>query len=165
MKSWNWRIPGKTIAVLAAMLGLTASAANAESGPFARMAGAWFGGGRVILSDGQVERIRCRARDDVGGGGDLMQQHLRCASPSYNFDVQNRVTAHRGRISGSWDETTQNIGGQVTGIALGDRVRARVEGGQFAADVTLVPMGNALRVTLAPRGSDVREVDVLLRRV
>jgi hypothetical protein len=26
-----------------------------------------------------------------------------------NFDVQNRVTAHRGRISGRWDETTQNI--------------------------------------------------------
>jgi hypothetical protein len=165
MKSWNWMIPGKTIAALVAVLGLSASAANAGSGPFAPMAGAWFGGGRVVLSDGQVESIRCRASDDVGGGGDLMRQHLRCASPSYNFDVQNMVAFHRGTITGNWDETTHNIGGQVIGTASGDVVRARVEGGQFAADVTLAPMRNSLSVTLIPHGTDVREVAVMLRRV
>jgi hypothetical protein len=164
MKSHNARKHGATAAVVAAMLALTASAANAGSGPFARMAGVWFGGGRVILSDGQVERIRCRARDDVGASGDLMQQHLRCASPSYHFDVQNSVMARRGRITGSWDETTRNIGGQVFGTASPDVVRARVEGGQFAADVTLVPRGNSLQVMLDPQGSEVREVAVLLRR-
>ena len=74
-----------------------------------------------------------------------MRQHLRCASPSYNFDVQDMVTSRRGVISGSWDETTQHIGGQVTGTASGDQVRARVEGGQFAADVTLAPVGNSLQ--------------------
>jgi hypothetical protein len=74
------------------------------------------------------------------------------------------VTSRRGVISGSWDETTQHIGGQVTGTASGDQVRARVEGGQFAADVTLAPVGNSLSVTLAPRGTDVRQVEVMLRR-
>jgi hypothetical protein len=93
-----------------------------------------------------------------------MRQHLRCASPSYNFDVQDMVTSRRGVISGSWDEATQHIGGQVTGTASGDQVRARVEGGQFAADVTLAPVGNSLSVTLAPRGTDVRQVEVMLRR-
>ena len=123
---------GKTIAVVVAALCLTMSAADATSGPFSPMAGAWFGGGRVILSDGQVEHIRCRATDDVGRGGDLMQQHLRCASPSYNFDVRNTVTAHRGAISGSWEETTHNVGGQVVGTASADLVRARVEGGRLS---------------------------------
>jgi hypothetical protein len=97
MKSPNSMTHGKTIAVLAVMLSLTAPAANAASGPFARMAEAWSGDGRVVLSDGQVERIRCRASNDVGGGGDLMRQHLRCASPSYSFDVQNTVTSRGGR--------------------------------------------------------------------
>jgi hypothetical protein len=164
MKSPNLMTRGKTIAVIAAMLNLTAPAANAASGPFARMAGNWSGGGRVILSDGQVEHIRCRASADVSDSGDLMRQHLRCASPSYSFDVQNTVTFRQGTITGSWNETTHNVGGQVTGTASGDQVRARVEGGQFAADVTLVPAGNTLRVTLVPRGSDVREVAVMLRR-
>ena len=112
MKSPNLMTHGKKIAALAVMLSLTAPAANAASGPFARMAGAWSGDGRVVLSDGQVERIRCRASNDVGGGGDLMRQHLRCASPSYSFDVQNTVTSRRGAITGSWNETTHNVGGQ-----------------------------------------------------
>ncbi len=45
MKSPNLMTHGKTIAVLAVMLSLTAPAANAASGPF-------------VLSDGQVERRR-----------------------------------------------------------------------------------------------------------
>ena len=61
-------------------------------------------------------------------------------------------------VTDSWNGTTYNIGVQITGTAFAGRVRARVERGQIAADVTLVPMGNSLRVTLAPHGTDVREV-------
>jgi hypothetical protein len=155
---------GRTLVLAVALLGLTATAVNAQSGPFVPMAGAWSGDGRVVLSDGQVERIRCRATDDVGNGGELMRQHLRCASPSYNFDVRNTVSAHQGRITGNWDETTRNVGGQVFGDASPNLVRARIEGGQFAADVTLAHRGNSLNIRLAPHGTDVREVTVTLRR-
>ena len=93
-----------------------------------------------------------------------MRQHLRCASQDYNFNVQNMVTARRGTITGSWNETTRNIGGALFGTASAGRIWARVEGGQFAADVTLAPIGNSLSVTLAPHGTEVREVEVLLRR-
>jgi hypothetical protein len=163
MATWNFNSTGKTVA-LAALLSFSMSAADARPGPFAAMAGSWSGGGRVVLSDGQVERIRCQATGEVGDGGNAMRQHLRCASPSYHFDVQNEVTHHQGTISGNWNETTQNVGGQVTGAASGNQVRARVEGGQFAADVTLASIGNSLNVSLVPRGSQVREVVVTLRR-
>jgi hypothetical protein len=164
MKMWNLNSTGKTIAALAAVMSLSLSAAEARSGPFAAMAGTWAGGGRVVLSDGQVERIRCQATGDVDEGGNAMRQHLRCASPSYHFDVQNTVTHRQGTITGNWNESTQNVGGQVTGEASGNLVRARVEGGQFAADVTLASVGNSLNVSLIPRGSQVREVTVTLRR-
>lgn len=155
---------GKTFALIVALLGLTASTASAQSGLFAPMAGAWSGEGRVVLSDGQVERIRCRATDEVGNRGDLMRQHLRCASPSYNFDVRNMVTEHRGEVTGSWNETTRNVGGQVFGNASPHMVRARVEGNQFAADVMLAHRGNSLNIRLDPHGTDVREVTVTMRR-
>lgn len=160
----DWMTRRKAIAVFVAMLGLAASAANAAPGPFARMAGTWLGEGRVVLSDGQMERIRCRASGDVGDDGDSIRQHLRCAGPSYNFDIRNTVTARQGRITGSWDEATRNISGQVTGAASGNVVRARVEGAQFTADVTMVPTKGSLRVTLVPYGTSVREVSILLRR-
>jgi len=128
------------------------------------MAGTWAGGGSAVLSDGQVERIRCQATGEVEDGGNAMQQRLRCAGPSYNFNVQNAVTHRQGTIAGNWNETTRNIGGQVSGAAFGNTVRARIEGGQFTADVTLAPKGNSMTVSLMPHGSDVREVSVMLRR-
>jgi hypothetical protein len=164
MKPANLMRRGAAIAVLAAMLGVTAPAAHAEPGPFARMAGSWSGEGRVVMSDGQVERIRCRASGSVGGGGDAMQQNLRCAGPSYNFDIHNSVVARQGEIVGNWVESTRNVSGRVSGAASGDVVRARVDGAQFSASVTLVTTRKSLRVTLIPHGTDVREVAIQLRR-
>jgi hypothetical protein len=161
---WNSKRVAKTFVTVVAALGMAASAANARSGPFASMAGTWAGEGRVVLSDGQVERIRCQATDEVEDGGNAMRQHLRCASASYHFDVQNAVTHRQGMITGNWNETTRNVGGQVTGAASGNTVRARVEAGQFTADVTLAPRGNSLIVSLTPHGSNVQEVSVMLRR-
>jgi hypothetical protein len=164
MRSRTFTLFGKSTVAALAIVGWTAHAVNAGSGPLQPLAGTWSGDGRVTLSDGQVERIRCRAEDEVGEAGGTMQQHLRCASPSYNFEVQNNVVARDGRLSGSWNELTNNIAGEITGTASRALVRARVEGGAFAADVTLAARGNSMRVTLDPQGSQVREVAVMLRR-
>jgi hypothetical protein len=165
MQTNNSMTYGKTMIVAVAMLGMTAGTGYAASGTFSRLAGTWSGGGTVMMSDGQVERIRCRAEADVADHGDSMRQHLRCASDSYNFDIQNEVTARGGEISGNWDESTHNISGQISGTASPERVQARVDGGSFSADVTMVSRGNSLRVTLDPQGSDVRQVEVVLRRI
>jgi hypothetical protein len=147
-----------------ALLCLTASTAYAQTGPFAAMAGIWFGRGRIDLSDGQSEPIRCRARYDVLDRGTLMRQRLRCASASSVFDVQSDVVYQGGAISGSWSEATRNINGQVTGTVSRGRVSAQVSGGLFTADLSLVTHSNTQEVTIIPRGSDVREVAVSLRR-
>jgi len=165
MQTNNSMTYGKTMVVAAAILGMTAGAANAGSGTLSRLAGSWSGGGTVMMADGQVERIRCRAEADVTDRGDSMRQHLRCASDSYNFDIQDQVTARGGEITGNWDETTHNLNGQISGTASPERVQARVDGGSFSADVVMVPRGNSLRVTLDPQGSDVRQVEVMLRRI
>ena len=95
---------------------------------------------------------------------------IRCArtcaapAPSYSFDVQNSVASQGGRVSGSWAETTHNVLGEVTGTVSGETVRARVQAGQFAADITLIFAGSTLRVTLVPYGTHVREVSIQLRR-
>ena len=41
--------------------GLDGRPSQAQSGPFAGLAGSWNGGGTVTLDDGSTERIRCRA--------------------------------------------------------------------------------------------------------
>ena len=67
-------------------------------------------------------------------------------------------------VSENWNETTRNFGGHLVGVSGKDRVVAHVEGGAFEADVISAITGSSLTVTLAPHGSEVREVTVTLRR-
>ena len=80
-------------AVLAASMMLLASPGQAQSGPFASLAGAWTGTGKILIKDGGSESIRCRATYTVAGAGAGLSQVLRCASDSYRFDLTTNVTA------------------------------------------------------------------------
>ena len=64
------------VAGVAAALMLSASAGHAQSGPFAGFSGSWSGNGTVALSDGTIERIRCKADYKVNGNGLGLKQSL-----------------------------------------------------------------------------------------
>jgi hypothetical protein len=151
-------------AVLLIGLCLAAPRAYAQSGPFAGMAGSGSGGGKIDLNDGIGERIRCRASYAVGGDGGTLQQQLRCPSDSYRFEVSSTVESRRGSLSGSWSEMTRNIIGQVSGRAAGGHIRARVDAGVFAADLTVNTSGNQQSVAIVPQGTNIRIVAVTMSR-
>jgi hypothetical protein len=65
------------------------SIATAQNGPFSAYAGSWTGNGVVTASNGNSERIRCRAHYSVLQSDTDLNQHLRCASDSYHFDVNS----------------------------------------------------------------------------
>jgi hypothetical protein len=91
----------------------------AAADPFAGLAGSWSGGGTLTASDGTRERIRCRATYEVTEAGVGLQQRLRCASDSYRFEVESDVRYNEGAglISGTWRETTRDVGGRASGPA------------------------------------------------
>src|SRR5262245_65763 len=92
--------------------GLAFSPAFARSAALDGMPGSWCGEAAIDLSNGSREPIRCRARYAVGAGGNEMQQDLVCASDSYRFNVDSNVVEDGGEISGTWNETTRNVGGE-----------------------------------------------------
>jgi hypothetical protein len=157
------RVRTAIVAMCTAWLSAMPATADAGPGLFARVAGGWSGGGRIVFSDGRDERIRCRASfaDD---GRAALEQHLRCASDSYNFDIGSTVEARGDEISGNWNETTRNVAGQIEGRVSGNRIEAHVGAAQFQADLALSVAGNTLRVTLVPQSNDVRQIEVMLRR-
>ena len=123
--------PGSTFrrllgsAVVAASMMLLASPGQAQTGPFANMAGAWSGTGKIMIKDGGSESIRCRATYTVAGAG--LNQVLRCASDSYRFDLTTNVTASGNTVSGIWSETSRNVNGTIGGKINGGEIDALVE--------------------------------------
>jgi hypothetical protein len=125
---------------------------SAFAGPFSGLAGSWSGSGHISLSDGTKERIRCRAHYAVGSDGTMLQQSLRCASDSYNFDLRSDVESHGGRITGNWNENTRQIGGTLSGHARQGHIEVSVQNPNFSARLTLVSHGHHQSVTIRTLG-------------
>lgn len=143
----------------AAVLMLSVSASQAQSGPFAGFNGSWNGSGTVSMSDGSSERIRCRATYKVDGSGTGLAQTLRCASDSYKFDLSSNVTSQGNNVSGSWSEASRNVFGNLNGRAGGGQIDVFVEAAGFAANITLTTRGNKQSVQISSKG-DIRGVSI-----
>ena len=127
---------------------LWGSASHAQSGPFAGMAGNWSGGGTITLEDGSSERIRCRATYAVGSGGNGLQQSLTCASDSYKFQLTSNVVAQGSTVSGTWNEATRNINGNLEGRSGGGVFQVLVNAPGFNANLTLTTRGNKQSIVI-----------------
>jgi hypothetical protein len=123
------------------------SGSHAQSGPFAGMAGNWAGGGTVSLDDGSTERIRCRASYAVAGP--RMSLRLVCASDAYKFDLQGNVVAEGGSaISGSWSESSRNVGGSLQGRGGNGSFQVIASTAGFNASISLTTRGNRQSITM-----------------
>lgn len=152
----------KAAGIGAAMM-LSASAAFADSGPFAGFEGAWSGTGTVALSDGSKERIRCKANYRGSGGGNQLALTLRCASDSYKFDLSADAATNGDRISGNWSEPSRNVNGSLQGKAGGGRIEVFVEAAGFAASLSLTTHGNKQSVAISSKG-EIRGVNISMTR-
>jgi hypothetical protein len=146
-----------------AALMLSVSAGHAQSGPFVGFDGNWSGNGTVALSDGTIERIRCKADYKVNGSGLGLRQNLHCASDSYKFDLSSDVTSNGDRISGNWSEKSRNIFGNLQGTAGGGQIDVFVEASGFAANLNLKTTGNKQSVQIDSKG-EIRGVKITMTK-
>ena len=126
--------------------GIVTSESNAQSGPFAPMAGSWSGTGTVTLDDGSTERIRCRAK--YAPIGPTMEMSLTCASDAYKFNLAASVKAEGSAITGSWSEASRNISGSLQGRGGGGNFEVVASAAGFNANIGLRTSGNKQTVTL-----------------
>ncbi|WP_291858335.1 hypothetical protein [Bradyrhizobium sp.] len=165
MKLYDSGLFGQAIkaAGIGAALMFSVSAGHAQSGPFAGFDGSWAGNGTVALSDGTIERIRCKAAYKVNGSGMGLKQNLDCASDSYKFNLSSDVTSNGDRISGNWSEKSRNIFGNLQGTAGGGQIEVFVEASGFAANLTLKTTGNKQTVQISSKG-EIRGVNITMSK-
>jgi hypothetical protein len=149
-------------AAVAGLLLVAAGSRDAwsEAGPFSALHGSWNGGGTIKKSNGGSERIRCRASYEAPGAN--LSLRLRCASDSYNFDLSANVAYQGGAISGSWQETTRNVNGGISGRSAGEgrQIQAVAQAVGVTANITLTTRGNHQSVLILTPGAEVPEISV-----
>jgi len=153
------------VAAAAALLGFAASpgSAFAFGSPFTAMSGSWSGSGTITTSNGNKERIRCRAKYDVDGAGSSLDLTLRCASDSYNFELQSNATHSNGAVSGTWSETTRRVGGNIEGHARGNAMSLRVSG-IISATLGVSTNANQQSISIQAPGTELQSVAISMNR-
>jgi hypothetical protein len=123
--------------ILAATLAAPGEAAapKAAGNPFDQLSGDWKGGGTVRPADGQPKKVSCKVTYKVPGGN--MSQNLSCAGPDYNINARLKLTYKDGRIKGSWNESTYDANGGVTGTAKDNTIHARITGDKFSGRMSI----------------------------
>lgn len=117
------------------------------------------------MTNGAIERIRCKATYAVNASGKAVQQTLRCASDSYRFEISSNVISEGGSLSGSWAEATRGVSGNISGRASGAEIVANVAGAGFTARLDVRTQGERQSVTIRPQGgTDVTAVSIALRK-
>lgn len=153
---------GLAVAGVLCLLGMTATATPA-GGPFDGLEGLWGGNGTVTYASGTQERLRCRVQYVIVEAGSLSQA-LRCASDSYNFQINALYVHQNGAITGVWDEKYLEISGTLTGTASAGLISGNLHGPGFLADYEVTTMGNAQTVRIAAEGQEIQEVAVEVRK-
>jgi hypothetical protein len=148
-------------AVIFVSLSVTAAAAYAAR-PFSGLSGTWSGAGQFRLENGKTERIRCSANYVPRSSG--LGLSLRCASASNRVELRASLTSRGDRVSGTWEERSYNASGRVSGIAIGDTLRLRIDGGGLAGTMLVRTTGGSQSISVRTDTTALKGVNISLRR-
>jgi len=149
-------------ALFATALLTAASLPALAAGPFDALNGSWSGNGTVHPQGGSAERIRCTASYKPSGRTDVTV-NLRCASDSYNFELQSNAVHSNGTVSGNWSENTRRVGGSIEGSGNASTIRVRVSG-IISASLALNTIANQQSISIQAPGTEMQNVAISLSR-
>lgn len=135
-----------------------------KSAPFKELAGRWVGEGRIGMSEGKVESVKCRATYFVEGTGDQLKQNIRCASAGGKVEVKSEVLARDGKLSGTWNELVYNVGGDLKGEVTQRGFRIVVRGGDLTANMDVIVMNDRQIVEIQFFNSSLRGLTLILKK-
>jgi hypothetical protein len=133
-------------------------------GPFAQLDGTWSGSGRINLTDGKSEDLKCTAYYTPNGGGAEIGVALRCASASNKVELRAKLASDGGRVSGSWEERTFNASGTVTGQASPTQIQLAISGAGFAGSMAMTITGRRQVISVSTKGVALKGVSIKLER-
>jgi hypothetical protein len=132
--------------------------------PFQKFVGEWSGGGQIVESNGHRESIRCPAQYAEAKDGSALNQAIVCASESFKLNIKSYVETSGEVVQGYWSEATRDVTGHLTGRVAEGRFEGEISAPAFTATISLTSNGRSQAVSIKPRGGDVSDVRIALKR-
>jgi hypothetical protein len=152
-----------TTSITCALFAFAACPADAAA-PFAQLDGSWSGSGRINLTDGKSEGLKCRAYYTPKESGAEIGVALRCASASNKVELRAKLTCEGSRVWGSWEERTFNASGTVTGLASSTQIKLAINGGGFAGSMAVTTTGKSQIISVSTEGVALKGISIKLQR-
>ncbi len=130
----------RTIARLTAIvaLALAASGAHAGENVFLKgFTGQWRGTGAVrTAGNAPQEKLVCRIRGELQGGGDKLELDGRCGGERFNgsFKIFLTYVSAKGYYSAVWQDSLGGKSPPLTGLLSGNRLVFKVRHNDFETD-------------------------------
>ena len=118
-------------------------------------------GGAGFIGSHFVRSVLSGERDGLAGATVVLQ--LRCASDSYNFELQSTATHSNGAVSGTWSENTRHVGGNIDGSARGNAINLRVSG-VISATLGVSTNANQQSISIQAPGTELQSVAISMSR-
>lgn len=150
-------------AIVIAASALMTTPSHAAS-PFETLAGSWSGRGKVEFNDGQSEQLRCSAYYKSMANGNQLRLSIRCASAAAKVDLRATLAYAGGSVSGSWEERTFNVAGNVSGSATSSGIRLAYSGGGTGGSMNVSMSRSSHQVSITSTGSGLKAVTMSLGR-
>jgi hypothetical protein len=109
--------------------------------PLDKLVGRWVGEGFLGIKDGASESVKCRVTYLPAASANDLKQTVRCASAAGSIEVQSAIVHSAGTISGSWNELTRNMRGDLSGKVTPRGFQVTVTGPDLSANMNVVING------------------------
>lgn len=145
-----------------AILALGASASGSSADPLSHLSGSWSGAGQFKLENGRSETLRCNA--NYSPKREALGLSLRCASASGRIELRAHLVSRGNRVSGTWEERSYNVAGNVSGIGAGNSLRLGINGGGLSGSMVVTTTGGSQSISMRTDGAALRGINIRLRR-
>lgn len=124
---------------LATLVGASSPAVRADPpSTFERLSGRWVGDGRLGITGGSVESVKCRVTYALAQQVTDMKQSIRCASSGGHIEVQSMLHNDSGVLTGKWQELTREWSGGLKGSLTPAGLRVSIQGSEFNANMEVI---------------------------
>lgn len=129
--------PALIAIAVAVAVALSDGAAAPALAQASRLDGNWSGSGRMVLSSGNAERVRCRATFRRQASRTFGMTAI-CATPSTRISQVARVQqVSQGRYEGRFYNREYDVSGTIRVTLRGSRLTASLSGGGASAYLSL----------------------------